>query len=251
MSRKSYFTGEHQDVSGWVAPGALSFLLALNQFQHELQIGGSVCEIGVHHGRYFIALANLLENCEFAVGYDIFGMQEKNVDKSGCGDFEIAQQNILKHFSSTTSTAKLVVADSLKLTSREILDQCTQQVRLFSVDGGHTEYHAVNDLCLAQEVIADGGVIIVDDFYNPDWPGVAEGMNRFFILNHLKKIAPFAYGDNKLYLCDHLSRDKYFVYFANLKMPGIYRKAVRLWGYEALHIRMPSPEKIDDAYFSV
>ena len=209
-----------------------------------------MCEIGVHHGRYFLALANLLGSGESAVGFDIFGMQEKNVDKSGCGDFEIAQNNILKYFSSASSKAKLVVADSLKLTSKEILDQCSQQVRLFSVDGGHTEYHAVNDLCLAQEVITDGGVIIVDDFYNPDWPGVAEGMNRFFILNHLKKISPFAYGDNKLYLCDHLSRDRYFNYLANLKTPGIYRKEVKLWGYDSLHIRMPSPDIIDEAYYS-
>ena len=72
---------------------------------------------------------------------------------------------------------------------------------LFSVDGGHSCEVALNDLRLAHEVLADGGVIMMDDYFDPKFPGVSEAVNRFYLLseNH-RDTVPFLITGNKLFI---------------------------------------------------
>ena len=71
--------------------------------------------------------------------------------------------------------------------------------RLISVDGGHTAEHVMNDLELAADIVVGGGVIFLDDWSSPHWPGVFEGYDRF-MANRNRSLAPFLYADNKLLL---------------------------------------------------
>ena len=38
---------------------------------------------------------------------------------------------------------------------------------MFSVDGGHSTDVALHDLRLANEVLVDGGIIMLDDYFDP------------------------------------------------------------------------------------
>jgi uncharacterized membrane-anchored protein len=67
---------------------------------------------------------------------------------------------------------------------------------LFSVDGGHTPEITYSDLDLASQTLCEGGVIILDDFFNESWPGVAEGACKFFLENP-ERIFPVAIVGNK------------------------------------------------------
>jgi hypothetical protein len=245
---KQYFLDGHASVSGWVSPGAMSMLLAINQKQRDVNVLGDLCEIGVHHGKYLLALAQLTSDQEKLVGFDLFEMQSQNLDNSGCGDIAITKKNIEKHLH-VNRHIELVGANSLDLDEYRIKEYFPNGVRLFSIDGGHTEYHTINDISLAQSCISSGGVVIVDDFYNPDWPGVAEGVHRYFFLNACRKLAPFAYGDNKLYLTTHSHRNIYYEYFSGVDVVGLYRKVVHLWGYDLLHIKCPSPNDMPSDLF--
>src|SRR5206468_3764068 len=83
---RQYISNGHNKVVGWVEPGSFAAVYALNALQDRLGVQGGIAEIGVHHGRFFIALALARKSGEPAVAIDVFDMQEKNIDNSGCGD---------------------------------------------------------------------------------------------------------------------------------------------------------------------
>ena len=54
-----------------------------------------------------------------------------------------------------------------------------KSVQVFSVDGCHTYECTLSDLHLAFQTIAPNGVVILDDHFNPSWPGVSTGLGAF------------------------------------------------------------------------
>jgi hypothetical protein len=56
-----------------------------------------------------------------------------------------------------------------------------------------------HDLATAEAAIAEGGVIVVDDVFNEQWPGVGDGVRRYF--ERRPNLVPFAIGANKTYFC--------------------------------------------------
>jgi hypothetical protein len=71
---------------------------------------------------------------------------------------------------------------------------------LFSVDGGHTYECALSDLQLADAVLAERGVVILDDFFNELWPEVAMGAMAF-LRSSGARLQPFAISPGKVYFC--------------------------------------------------
>ena len=63
--------------------------------------------------------------------------------------------------------------NSLDLTGAELKRLADGPLRIVSVDGGHTADIAAHDLAVADEALAEGGIIIIDDVFNEQWPGVA------------------------------------------------------------------------------
>jgi len=71
--------------------------------------------------------------------------------------------------------------------------------RLISIDGGHTAETTAHDVAIAAEALAPGGVIILDDCFNEMWPGVSEGVHRYF--REPRGILPFATGAGRMLFC--------------------------------------------------
>ena len=168
---------------------------ALNAAQRTKQVSGAVAEIGVHHGKLFIGLSLLQPPGAKSVAIDIFGDQELNVDGSGHGNFEKFENNV-KLWSSKDD---LVVhqGDSTKLEPAKLRELAGDAIRFFSVDGGHTEEIVFSDMKLAEATLADGGVVVADDVFNEQWPGVSVGTLRY--LSDGPKLTPFLIGFNKVY----------------------------------------------------
>jgi hypothetical protein len=74
----------------------------------------------------------------------------------------------------------IVKRNSLEVTADHLLEWAGGSCRLFSVDGGHSMEVALHDLRLAHSVKVEGGVVMVDDYFDPKFPGVSEAVNRFF-----------------------------------------------------------------------
>jgi hypothetical protein len=180
-------------VEGWLLSGAIELVMELAAFQRERGVKGPACEIGVHHGRLFILL-HLLALPERALGIDLFELQSENVDQSGEGSRDALNRNLRRH-GCDLSRVELLTENSLRLTPERIVELCGGRPRLFSVDGGHTAEITANDLALADRSVCDGGLVILDDYFNSSWPAVSEGACRF--MSEGGRLHPVAIGANK------------------------------------------------------
>ena len=240
----SYVLGskQHRTVDGWLDEGAISAVVAFAGWQEQQGIHGDVAEIGVHHGKFFILLANLRLAGERAFAVDVFADQHLNLDKSGRGDLHILRDNIRKF--GDINGIDIIHKDSLELTRANFYTDSNSSIRLFSVDGSHTAAHTFSDLKISANVLSQEGLIILDDFYNPDWPGVQEGFH-LFLRKCNEEIAPIAYGNNKLFLCHKNCRDDYLGFVENDLRPYLtHYKEVRLGNFRVAHIRLSNPELV-------
>lgn len=200
--------GGHQQVEGWLEPGALTATVLLDELQEEAGVEGALAEIGVHHGRYFIALCLLRRPGQHAVAIDIFEDQALNKDHSGHGNRAILTENLVQHVGSIDQVA-IIKADSLATDPQDLERWAGGPVRLFSIDGCHTAEHTLNDIRLAADVLVPGGIIVIDDIFNAQWPGVMQGAEDFFHAHNQHELVPLIAADNKLILCHRRYRERY------------------------------------------
>ena len=230
-------------VDGWLGGGAITATIALNNWQKRYGVTGNVAEIGIHHGKFFLVLKNLCRPDETAIAIDVFENQELNTDNSGRGDRSVFQSNLAKY--SDGANVEIIQSDSTLVTpDRLIAAGKGRPVRIFSVDGSHTTEHTLSDLMLASDVLAARGVIILDDFFNQDWPGVQEGFHHF-MTRRRRELAPLAIGDNKLFLCRSSDHDALSQVFRHQLAPYYLRsKNVTLWGVETLSMSLQPQEDV-------
>jgi hypothetical protein len=232
----------YRAVPGWLSEGAVSAVIAFGKWQKENNCLGDVAEIGVHHGKLFILLANLRRQDERAFAVDIFDDQHLNPDHSGCGDLARFKDNLGLY--ADPAGVDIIKKDSTELTRADLYRGKKGNIRLFSVDGSHTAAHTLSDLTIAAQLLSAEGVICLDDFYNPDWPGVQEGFYRF-LSRASAEIAPFAYGNHKLYLCKTGCRTRYLRFVERDLRPFLlHYKRVEIGNFPVAHISLPAPELV-------
>lgn len=192
-------------VDGWLRSEAALTIAALTEHQGSLGITGGVAEIGVHHGKLFILLYLLSRPPEKVVAIDLFADQHLNVDLSGRGDLAVFRRNLARH----AGTDRLVVhqGNSLDLTPADIVRLADGPLRFASVDGGHTAEITQHDLSIVDGALAEGGIIVLDDVFNEQWPGVVDGVQRYF--TRRPNLVPFAICANKTFFCRPSHRDVY------------------------------------------
>jgi hypothetical protein len=245
--------GGRKSVQGWLLDGAATAVVLLSDFQQQLGIEGGMCEIGVHHGLFFIALCLLRSTREKALAIDVFENQDLNIDNSGCGDFETLIENIKKHIGSL-DRIEILKSDSTQVKPQDILSRMQgEKVRIFSVDGCHTKEHTLKDLKLAQSVLSPGGIIVLDDFYNPWWPGVDEAAHHLFHSCPELNLKAIGYGDNKLFLTTEDYYETYYQYMQKVVSKAASRwKPVTLWGHQTFAFSLfPPPQLFKRVPYSV
>ncbi|MFO0864728.1 MAG: class I SAM-dependent methyltransferase [Gemmataceae bacterium] len=193
----AYLGGGHRKVEGWLDEHSARMIAGLSLFQQHQRLSGSVGEIGVHHGRLFIILGLTRDAHEQLFAIDVFEKQELNLDRSGNGSRAHFLENLRGHGVSPESVTMLT-GDSREIQGNHLRSQ-VGPVRLMSIDGGHTEECVRHDLQLAEEVIADHGVLILDDVFNSTWPAVVTAYARH--LAEQPRTVPFATSPNKVYAC--------------------------------------------------
>jgi len=193
---ETYLTLGLPNVEGWLELYSAEWIAVLSHVQRNASISGAVAEIGVHHGKLFILLLLGKYRSEGSLVIDIFDKQHLNIDGSGRGDQTIFLDNI-KRWRGDTDDVTIFARSSLDVSAQDIIG-AVGTLRLLSIDGGHTEECAFNDICLAERVLHDHGVAILDDVFHPDWPGVISGLARYIYQSSI--LRPFAITPNKVYL---------------------------------------------------
>jgi predicted O-methyltransferase YrrM len=180
-------------IQGWFSPDAALMFMAYNQLIASTGISHNVLEIGVHHGLSAIAVASLRGENGLFFGVDLFeDLQSKNVSCSGQGNKAVFLSN-MKTFFVDIGFVRPVTAISTHLKPSDLPGKFS----FCHVDGGHSAKETYRDLELCHHILVPGGLVALDDYFNPAFPGVSEGALRF-LLNHQKAVKPIAFGFNKV-----------------------------------------------------
>jgi hypothetical protein len=235
MSELARYLRQHDRVPGWLQGYSARFIAEIGRIQAQERIDGAATEIGVHMGRLFILLSLLARPDETSLAIDVFGDQVLNVDGSGGGDLARFKANVARF--APRARFEVLQRSSLDLVPQDIVER-VGHCRLFSIDGGHTEECALNDLKLADAVLTEMGVVILDDYFNESWPDVSTGAARF-LSDPATRLRPFAITPNKLYLtrpgahafyCETLRVSQHDLFEKESRMFG---SPVHIFGVEA------------------
>jgi hypothetical protein len=214
----SYFTHSEDlespffKVQGWVnkqMPNLLNF--SVQMMDHFGISIGSIAEIGVHHGRFFLCLEEHAVEGYNRDAFDVFEDQYRNLDGSGKGSLQYFIDNI-QAYAKCPTLVRAFKVDSIDLRAGCTVYTNDTKYSLFSIDGCHTALHTCNDLMFAESVLVPGGIVIVDDISNMSWMGVFEGVCKY-LSSPNPRLAPFAVGLNKLLMAPVGDQQRYFEYF--------------------------------------
>jgi hypothetical protein len=91
----------------------------------------------------FMMFCHSLKEGEQAVCIDLFSQQALNIDRSGCGDRSIFEEN-LNTFKINKENIKIIGSSSSDVSASAIV-ALVGPIRFFSIDGGHWTDIVVND----------------------------------------------------------------------------------------------------------
>eukprot|EP00549_Striatella_unipunctata_P022857 CAMPEP_0118693708 /NCGR_PEP_ID=MMETSP0800-20121206/12070_1 /TAXON_ID=210618 ORGANISM="Striatella unipunctata, Strain CCMP2910" /NCGR_SAMPLE_ID=MMETSP0800 /ASSEMBLY_ACC=CAM_ASM_000638 /LENGTH=334 /DNA_ID=CAMNT_0006591997 /DNA_START=65 /DNA_END=1069 /DNA_ORIENTATION=- len=210
-----FLSHSFHEWEGWLGREDMFAMGLVTTIQHRMGIVGSIGEIGVHHGKFAIPIAMFADKSEKFWAADLFDMQEENIDGSGKGDKDVFMTH-LKEYGVGSDDSYVQSINSMNLETKQLKEQSFHGFRLISIDGGHTHNITLNDLVFACRMLLPGGVLILDDFVNTGWLGVASGL--FSFLNQEKKVGVFFWGTNKIFLT---SSDSIDMYVKELELLGL------------------------------
>lgn len=189
-------------IDGWFDKHVIILLLVIDDVQAKNNITGNVGEIGVWQGRSFIPLMHLVRQDECALAMDCFELYQFNLDNSGGNMPKLLEMftNNVKAYCSNFDVLRVIKGNSLELSSHDYLGKMEngKGFRIFSIDGCHEAQATIIDMKNVCECLVPGGVIEIDDYFNPSWPGVSEGVNAFMRENP-NRLKPFFIGWNKVF----------------------------------------------------
>jgi hypothetical protein len=242
MSRAAvakYLGGLFPEVGGWCSPHLWHLIQPIADHQTNLGICNPIAEIGVYQGKFFIGLMATKEAKAGNLAVDVFDLQHLNLDGAGEGNLDIFQSNIARS-GFELSAVEIVRADSMALTRGEIeaIRTRTGGFAFFSVDGCHLPEHTCNDISIAIELTIPEGIIFVDDYTNPDWPGVQEAVSKMYFTGS-PRFVPLVCGHNKLFLA-HISYHSTYLDLIRKKLSAskIHFKPVKRFGYDTLTVHL-------------
>ena len=168
--------------------------MAYNEVIAAHDIAGDVLEIGVHHGLSALALAAIRRDgaqlrghrpVRRAPGAKRLGVPAAAAARVSCGTC-----------ASSLATSRSCGA-SRRHPTRSAHADLGSRFSFCHVDGGHTARETYEDLDLCSRILLPGGLLALDDYFNPAFPGVCEGAIKFW-LAHDGALTPIAAGFNKV-----------------------------------------------------
>jgi hypothetical protein len=241
-------------IDGWFTRIDAEMFSTLLLFQRSRGIQGASAEIGVHHGKSFIAICLANAGEEKSLCLDVFDDQHLNKDHSGRGSLATLRRN-LKRYNISDSDIEIIKASSLGFPPDEILTKAGP-LRFISIDGGHWSEIVENDLEIARQCAAPGQIIALDDFLSVEWSGVTVGFFNWY-QKYGQDYCPLAITGSKLYLCQRSHHEIYsqcllqnrllryntkkVMGFLGVDVPVISGPNAGVWGRVGAYLRKYNP----------
>jgi predicted O-methyltransferase YrrM len=187
------FQKDFSGLPGYTIPESMSVWDFLLEFQSQTWEPASMLEIGVYYGQSAMMLALHCKPEETVLLIDPTDYVEEA--RKNLSSFAVAKFEIIKARSSASQSWGLV-------------SRYMRSLRWIHIDGDHKAEAVWNDLSLANQLLADTGVICVDDFFNPGYPQVTYTVCQFVEQNRAQ-LQLFLCGYNKGYLARPGAMQKY------------------------------------------
>jgi len=189
---------------GGVYLAAASITNVLMRMQAYFGLRGDLVEIGVLEGAYLHQLYSFLNEVEIYYAIDPYPKHPSLKEKVR-SDFQSRYGKEHRiHF---------VYESSIDISSEMFEREGSAGVRFVSIDGDHSEKYVLNDLVLAKEILINGGIIAVDDYFDRYSPGVSVAMTKFFIEKNNDKLAILISGGDKVFLTTKKDYPRYRLLF--------------------------------------
>lgn len=235
---QSYLAAFHE-IEGWFSYDAALLFMAYNQLLAGHGIRGDVLEIGVHHGLSTIAIATLRGPEGKLYAIDLFeSLQVLNVSHSGEGNRTLFERN-MRRFHGDLDFVRTIARPSSELK----LGDLGTSFSFCHVDGGHSRAETLHDLELCHEILMPGGLVALDDYFHPRFPGVCEGAVEF-MLGHPGALRPLAIGYNKVLFQKMPSPAGLNAEFSR-RFPVPELSTVSMWDTPALLLQAPLRALLD------
>lgn len=185
-------------VVGWFYPvDIVAFYYLIMIAQKE--IDGDMCELGVAFGKSAIGLSLLRDNNEILYLYDFF--VSPDISKESASE-------VIERYGNNTNI-EWRIQDLYKLKTEDI--QFNKKIKFLHIDSCHQHTTVLKDLNNFSVHMLDNGIISLDDFNDPNYPGVNTAVSEFILSDTGKDWRIFAIGNNKAYLC----KKDYFDFYRN------------------------------------
>lgn len=189
----NYYNSEiDKKVTGWIYP--LDLIAFYYLFSKVIKSSGDVCELGVAYGKSAIALSLLKKPEDNLYLYDNFAAEVTP---------EHAKQLVETYGRNENITWNVCELYDLTYTENPFKNK----LKYLHIDAGHEHSQVLYDLNNFSKFVLDDGVICVDDFNDPEWPGINTATTEFILSDEGKDWRIFAIAQNKAYLC---KKDHYY-----------------------------------------
>lgn len=170
---RAYVNDGLRRIPGWFAKDDAVLFMAIDQALKRAGVRGALLEIGVYQGASAILLGYIRQPGERFVVCDIFD-QAASSEESGIEQRRWYADLTRAGFEANyrrwhRDLPEIVAAPSSTLDQ----PQYEKVFRFVHVDGSHVYEDVREDVRLAGGLVADGGVVVFDDYCNSMLPGVA------------------------------------------------------------------------------
>jgi predicted O-methyltransferase YrrM len=203
------------NVPGWFYPESIAIWDTLLSYQEASHIAGNLLEIGVYQGKS-AAMAVLHrrgeETCVLVDPLPLHGVRqriEQALPEAKCQYIQEMSQYLVRH---------------------AFVREAARDFRWIHIDGEHSAQAVQNDLSIAETLLSERGIVVIDDFFSPFYPQITQAVFRFIDANP-GRLNLVLCGYNKGYLCRPKAAREYLLFirhglYANLARRGVGRVTI-------------------------
>lgn len=161
-------------IPGWFNLDDLAHFHLVLGTQSASGIRGDLLEIGCYHGRSAAVLAMQLQQDERLFLADAFDLPLDDP----YGDTP-TPGTVWRNLASAVPGLRRERIHIQRAYSRDLDLPPDARLRFAHIDGAHDAETLIADLRLCAERLLPGGILVVDDYAHPAYPGVSEGVRAF------------------------------------------------------------------------
>ena len=195
-----------RNIPGYMSEESAAVWYVLLQAQHETwswqgrSTSGDYLEIGVWHGKSASVLASFS---------NIYGNALTVIDPQILPETRQRLNAISPRVSYINSVSE-------ELPKIEFYKKNLHRIAFAHIDGSHRFSAVISDLRICESMLANFGIITVDDFHTDLFPQIPAAVYKY-VYSGVSDLCVFLVGLNKAYLCRNIAK-KYFMQFSGTEL---------------------------------